>query len=40
MHLDYIKQHCKGRYTTLLVEAKLNTYLYEIDVQAHFMLDE
>jgi hypothetical protein len=40
LHLDYIKQHCKGRYTTLLVEAKLNTYLHEIDVQAHFMLDE
>ena len=40
LHLDYIKQHCKGRYTTLLVEAKLNTYLYEIDVQAHSMLDD
>ena len=39
LHLDYIKQHCKGRYTTLLVEAKLNTYLHEIDVQAHSMLD-
>ena len=23
-----------------MVEAKLNTYLHEIDVQAHFMLDE
>ena len=39
LHLDYIKQHCKGRYSTLLVEAKLNTYLHEIDVQAHSMLD-
>ena len=40
LHLDYIKQHCKGKYTTLLVEARLNTYLHEIDVQAHSMLDE
>ena len=40
LHLDYIKQHCKGRYNTLLVEAKLNTYLHEIDVQAHTMLDD
>ena len=40
LHLDYIKQHCKGRYTTLLVEARLNSYLHEIDVQAHSMLDD
>ena len=40
LHLDYIKQHRKGRYNTLLVEAKLNTYLHEIDVQAHSMLDD
>ena len=40
LHLDYIKQHCKGRYTTLLVEARLNTYLHEIDVQAHSMLTD
>ena len=40
LHLDYIKQHCKGRYNTLLVEAKLNTYLHEIDVQAHSTLDD
>jgi hypothetical protein len=39
LHLDYIKQHCKGRYNTLLVEARLNTYLHVIDVQAHTMLD-
>ena len=38
LHLDYIKQHRKGRYTTLLVEAKLNTYLHEIDIQAYSML--
>ena len=40
LHLDYIKQHCKGRYTTLLVEARLNAYLHVIDVQAHSMLDD
>ena len=40
LHLDYIKQHRKGKYNTLLVEAKLNTYLHEIDVQAHSMLDD
>ena len=40
LHLDYIKQHRKVRYNTLLIEARLNTYLHEIDVQAHFMLDD
>ena len=40
LHLDYIKQHHKCRYNTLLVEARLNTYLHEIDVQAHSMLDD
>ena len=40
LHLDYIKQHHKGRYNSLLVEARLNSYLHEIDVQAHSMLDD
>ena len=40
LHHDYIKQHHKCRYNTLLVEAKLNTYLNEIDVQAHSTLDD
>ena len=40
LHLDYIKQYHKCRYNTLLVEAKLNTYLHEIEVQAHSMLDD
>ena len=40
LHLDYIKQHRKGRYNTLLVEARLNIYLHEIDIQAHLMLDD
>ena len=38
MHLDYIKQHRRGRYTTLLIEGKLNTRLHEIDLEANEML--
>ena len=39
MHLDYIKQHRRGRYTTLLTEGKLNAQLHEIDLEATEMLD-
>ena len=39
MHLDYIKQHHRGRYTTLLTEGKLNTRLHEIDLEANQMLE-
>ena len=39
LHLDYIKQHRKGRYNTLLVEVRLNSYLHEIDVQAASMIE-
>ena len=28
LHLDFIKEHRKGRYTTLLSEYRLNEYLY------------
>ena len=35
MHLDYIKNHRRGRYTTLLTEGKLNTRLHEIDLEAN-----
>ena len=38
MHLDYLKQHCRGRYSALLGEGRLNAYLSEIDEQAHKML--
>ena len=38
MHLDYIKQHRRGRYTTLLTEGKLNARLYEIDLEANELL--
>ena len=39
MHLDYIKNHRRGRYTTLLTEGKLNARLHEIDLDANEMLD-
>ena len=39
MHLDYIKNHRRGRYTTLLTEGKLNTRLHEIDLEANELLD-
>ena len=39
MHLDYIKSHRRGRYTTLLTEGKLNAQLHEIDLEATEMLD-
>ena len=39
MYLDYIKQHRRGRYTTLLTEGKLNTRLHEIDLEANEMLE-
>ena len=38
-YLDYIKNHRRGRYTTLLTEGKLNTRLHEIDIEATEMLD-
>ena len=39
LHRDYIKQHRKGRYTTLLTDGRLNAYLHEIDVQAASMVE-
>ncbi len=39
MHLVYIKQHRRGRYTTLLTEGKLNARLHEIDLEANEMLE-
>ncbi len=38
MHLDYLKQHRRGRYSALLGEGLLNAYLSEIDEQANEML--
>ena len=39
LHRDYIKQHKRGTYTTLLTEGKLNAHLHEIDVQAAEMVE-
>ena len=39
MHLDYIKNHRRGRYTTLLTEGKLNARLHKIDLEANKMLE-
>ena len=39
MHLDYIKSHRRGRYTTLLTEGTLNARLHEIDLEANKMLE-
>ena len=38
-YLDYIKNHRRGRYTTLLTEGALNARLHEIDLEANEMLD-
>ena len=38
-YLDYIKNHRRGRYTTLLTEGTLNARLHEIDLEANEMLD-
>ena len=39
MHLDYIKQHRRGMYTTLLTEGKLNARLHEIDLESNKRLE-
>ena len=35
LHLDFIKKHRRGTYTTLLTEGCLNEHLHNIDEQAH-----
>lgn len=39
LHLDFIKKHRRGSYTTLLTEGRLNEYLHNIDEQAHEQID-
>ena len=39
LHRDYIKQHKRGTYITLLTEDKLNAHLHKIDVQANEMVE-
>lgn len=38
MHLDYLKQHRRGRYSALLGEGRLNAYLADVDEQAQEMM--
>ena len=38
-YLDYIKNHRRGRYTTLLTEGTLKARLHEIDLEASKMLE-
>jgi len=40
LRLDFMKKHCRGTYTTLLTEGRLNEYLHDIDIQAHKLLDD
>ena len=39
LHLDFIKKHRRGTYTTLLTEGRLNDRLHNIDEQAHEQID-
>ena len=39
LHLDFIKKHRRGTYTTLYTENRLNEHLHNIDLQAHEQID-
>ena len=39
LYRDYIKQHKRGTYTTLLTEGRINSHLHEIDAQANEMVE-
>ena len=39
LHLDFVKERRKGRYTTLILECRLNEYLHKIDIEANEMLE-
>ena len=39
LHLDFIKNHRRGTYTTLLTEGRLNEHLHNIDEQAHEQME-
>ena len=38
-YLNFIKNHRRGRYTTLLTEGNLNVQLHEIDIEANETLE-
>ena len=39
LHLEFIKQHRRGTYTTLMTENRLNEHLHNIDLQAREQID-
>ena len=39
LHLEFIKKHRRGTYTTLLTESRLNEHLHSIYEQAHEQID-
>ena len=39
LHLEFIKKHRRGTYTTLFTENRLNEHLHSIDLQAREQLD-
>lgn len=39
LHLEFIKQHRRGTYTTLYTENRLNEHLHNIDLQAREQID-
>ena len=39
LHLDFIKKHRRGTYTTLYTENRLNEHLHNIDLQAREQLE-
>ena len=39
LHLDFVKKHRRGTYTTLLTEGHLNEHLHIVDEQAHEQMD-
>ena len=39
LHLDFIKKHRRGTYTTLFTENRLNEHLHNVDLQAREQID-
>ena len=39
LHLDFLKKHRRGTYTTLYTENRSNEHLHNIDLQAHEQID-
>ena len=39
LHLDFIKAHRKGRYTSLVSECRLNECLHKVDLETNELLE-